>query len=509
MADLGAISDTGAEAPESSSSMENQSHQGKDNQNEATFLPLFSTDSEEFTIQDKDNLQPDTFAPVYTTDPIQTYTLQEKDDLASASFESLFSFETTLQDKENLLDVSYLPTYSLGTMQAHSLQQVPEGPFLQRSWSGFPLATTTHLTDEETEADNIRLDSLSEALPEIPLRECQEYIPEACSEEIYASLLALEPVQSLEESNDQEILESSFFLNDPLITEEADLQALFNELGTVYQPFLEDPSLFLDMNPEYYDKPTCSADLAGTVQAIAAEESSGISEVFGVSSEKSSQAWEPKQAQVNTLEEELPFSMWHAGEEAKMEAEAVGKSQTENIQNVTKPEEASTSASLPLAMPAKSTKKKLTMINLSDPKQLAEFIHKKKPPREVEKKLPCPHKDCPKLFRDNAALRKHMHTHGPKGHVCSECGKAFVESSKLKRHRLVHTGEKPFQCMFKGCEKRFSLDFNLRTHMRIHTGDRPYACPLAGCPKMFAQSTNLKSHILTHGKSKHRKPKEK
>lgn len=80
----------------------------------------------------------------------------------------------------------------------------------------------------------------------------------------------------------------------------------------------------------------------------------------------------------------------------------------------------------------------------------------------VDKKIACPHKDCYKLFRDNSAMRKHLHTHGPRVHVCSECGKAFVESSKLKRHQLVHTGEKPFQCTFEGCGKRFSLDFNLR-----------------------------------------------
>ncbi|EGW10782.1 Ena/VASP-like protein [Cricetulus griseus] len=109
---------------------------------------------------------------------------------------------------------------------------------------------------------------------------------------------------------------------------------------------------------------------------------------------------------------------------------------------------------------------------------------------------------CTKMFRDNSAMRKHLHTHGPRVHVCAECGKAFVESSKLKRHQLVHTGEKPFQCTFEGCGKRFSLDFNLRTHVRIHTGDRPYVCPFDGCNKKFAQSTNLKSHILTHAKAK-------
>ena len=30
---------------------------------------------------------------------------------------------------------------------------------------------------------------------------------------------------------------------------------------------------------------------------------------------------------------------------------------------------------------------------------------------------------CTKMFRDNSAMRKHLHTHGPRVHVCAECGK--------------------------------------------------------------------------------------
>jgi uncharacterized Zn-finger protein len=90
------------------------------------------------------------------------------------------------------------------------------------------------------------------------------------------------------------------------------------------------------------------------------------------------------------------------------------------------------------------------------------------------------------------------------GNECNVCCKVFREKSKLDRHMLVHTGEKPFPCEF--CGKCFSVDYNLRTHLRVHTGEKPFQCTFENCDKRFTQSGNLKAHIVAwHSQKKSEK----
>lgn len=143
--------------------------------------------------------------------------------------------------------------------------------------------------------------------------------------------------------------------------------------------------------------------------------------------------WEQKRVQIKTMEGEFSVVMWAAGadDDDTSNPEQDDPDYTEYM-----------------------TSKKITQdiipagLDLSDPKLLAELARpgqklklKKSPSESSDRNIGCPHKGCNKMFRDNSALRKHLHTHGPRVHVCAECGKAFVESSKLKRHQLVHTGK--------------------------------------------------------------------
>ncbi|XP_063076958.1 uncharacterized protein LOC134466960 [Engraulis encrasicolus] len=81
----------------------------------------------------------------------------------------------------------------------------------------------------------------------------------------------------------------------------------------------------------------------------------------------------------------------------------------------------------------------------------------------------------------------------PKRYCCPLCGRSFNHAGDFKKHKRVHTGEKPYGCGV--CGKRFSQSGYLTVHLRYHTGERPYTCM---CGKSFSHSSNFRKHQQTH-----------
>ncbi|KAF1537309.1 hypothetical protein FQV10_0011967, partial [Eudyptes schlegeli] len=78
----------------------------------------------------------------------------------------------------------------------------------------------------------------------------------------------------------------------------------------------------------------------------------------------------------------------------------------------------------------------------------------------------------------------------PKNFICEHCFGAFRSSYHLKRHILIHTGEKPFECDV--CDMRFIQKYHLERHKRVHSGEKPYQCE--HCMQSFSRTDRLLRH---------------
>ena len=85
-----------------------------------------------------------------------------------------------------------------------------------------------------------------------------------------------------------------------------------------------------------------------------------------------------------------------------------------------------------------------------------------------EKKLSCD--ICKKKFSSKKRLKLHVHNAHEKkidgteiSYICPECLKKFPTPSKLNRHKITHTGEKPYSC--KNCNKGFTQNEHLKAHI--------------------------------------------
>ncbi|XP_047622736.1 zinc finger protein 770 [Phacochoerus africanus] len=83
-------------------------------------------------------------------------------------------------------------------------------------------------------------------------------------------------------------------------------------------------------------------------------------------------------------------------------------------------------------------------------------------------------------------------------HACTICGKMFPSQSKLDRHALIHTGQRPFKCVL--CNKSFRQSTHLKIHQLTHSEDRPFQCCF--CQKGFKIQSKLLKHKQIHTRNK-------
>lgn len=111
---------------------------------------------------------------------------------------------------------------------------------------------------------------------------------------------------------------------------------------------------------------------------------------------------------------------------------------------------------------------------------------------------------CSKAFANSSYLSQHTRIHlGIKPYKCEICMRKFTQLSHLQQHIRTHTGDKPYKCRHQGCNKAFSQLSNLQSHSRCHQTDKPFKCN--SCYKCFADESSLLEHIPKHKESKHLK----
>lgn len=100
---------------------------------------------------------------------------------------------------------------------------------------------------------------------------------------------------------------------------------------------------------------------------------------------------------------------------------------------------------------------------------------------------------CPAKFVNQADYDQHKTENcAVKTVECEECGRQ-ISKQNLKKHLVVHTGERNHVCPEDDCGKRFLLKYKLKLHMKTHSTEDYLKCDW--CKATFTHPKWLRSHI--------------
>ncbi|CAG0911879.1 unnamed protein product, partial [Cyprideis torosa] len=94
---------------------------------------------------------------------------------------------------------------------------------------------------------------------------------------------------------------------------------------------------------------------------------------------------------------------------------------------------------------------------------------------------------CAKIFKTNFRLKKHMVIHtGEKAHACDKCGMRFNLAANCIRHIKEEVcTRRPFACDRDGCHSRFVDEDTKRVHESLCLTKPLYTCNLCRFPEMM------------------------
>lgn len=105
----------------------------------------------------------------------------------------------------------------------------------------------------------------------------------------------------------------------------------------------------------------------------------------------------------------------------------------------------------------------------------------------------------PKLYQFHMITCKWINPH-----TKCMCNQIFYSMRDIVIHLNVdHVNEnnEHFICYWENCSREqvsFKAKYRLVNHIRVHTGEKPFQCLFPGCGKSFARAENLKNHKYIH-----------